>query len=65
MRTLVKNIPFRPTRDADFDLPCMCGHSYDDHTWSETEEGSDCEYATCQCTKFRLKQEATCTNSTH
>ena len=41
-------------RDEDFDLLCLCGHSYDDHVWSETPEGSDCEYATCQCKQFRL-----------
>jgi hypothetical protein len=47
---------FQPSCDADFDLICVCGHSYDDHTWSETPEGSDCEYVTCRCTEFRLKE---------
>jgi hypothetical protein len=55
MTVLVHNFPFLPSCDADFDLLCRCGHSYGDHTFSETEEGSDCEHATCLCTCFRLK----------
>jgi len=55
-RIHVTTLPLNITCDADFDLLCVCGHSYDDHTWSETPEGSDCEYATCRCTQFRLKE---------
>ena len=47
---------FEPKCDEDFDLLCECGHSYDNHVWSEKEYGSDCEYVTCSCTNFRLKE---------
>jgi hypothetical protein len=58
VRTLPLDGCFEPKRDADFDLMCICGHSYDNHVWSETPEGSDCEYVTCRCTQFRLASAA-------
>ena len=46
---------FHPLSDDDFDLFCRCGHSYDDHTWSETPEGSTCEFVTCRCQQFNYR----------
>jgi hypothetical protein len=37
---------------SDYDIPCTCGHHYEEH-----DEGQKCEVDDCQCVYYEAEED--------